>query len=256
MSRVLGAIALVGVLALLSSSVSGSRNPCHKYRGGINKQVTCKRPWFPKELCSKCVLRPTIAGGHFDNCKRIYDLEEDSEDGQQCVEQLRMYAEMNADCDPARKKLLEDPYAPNNKEALDYFVYAMCEQCCDCIPFKAVPTEFEKAKEEKRLLRPYRGNCPAHAYYDICLVLPKIEWVVGPDTPWVPWETKPLCPMVTDWFNSEASQKWWMRSWVPTSEYMRKFFWKYFNTFKCNTDAVWTPCAELEYSQGRLGNTI
>ncbi len=95
---------------------------------------------------------------------------------------MQKYVEANP-CDVKRVKAMADlAVNPNDDKArgvVDYFLYSVCEQCCDCVPMGANSVLYPQYLARHTAANPTlysatRGNCPAHAEYDICMVAPKV----------------------------------------------------------------------------------
>jgi len=108
---------------------------------------------LPKNMCKTCQLKPVASNGNFKDCKSIYNL-----DAPACYNSLKEYVSLNP-CDTKRKQQVYKMKNGQNfwekkiaKEDLDYMVYSLCEQCCDCIPKKSSNVPFWKAKQSENLL--------------------------------------------------------------------------------------------------------
>ncbi len=142
--------------------------PCHSGRENLGA-AGCTDITLPYNLCVKCPLRDVAWNGDFKDCRSIYDI-----DAPGCQGQLIEYVQMNQ-CDWRRAEQVDqwvnsgDPWIKEQaKEKLDYFVYAICEQCCDCIPIGSTNLDHSAAvQDESKLYTHTRGNCAAHAHYDV-----------------------------------------------------------------------------------------
>lgn len=240
-----GLIAAFSILSIIAPTRAQGLFPCHNNKQAQGSQVTCSGVILPQDLCSSCKLKTfnTITGAFF-NCRSIYNLG----DGQ-CQASLIRYADLNS-CDPVRNAQVKDFNNPNNREGLDYFIYSVCEQCCDCVPHGATPGDFDYLKNQSRLLRARRGNCPAHAWYDVCTVLPKVRYFKGEDGPdYLGFEE--ACPQLKYWFENE-SDGWLQKGWVPMSDGVQNFLENMYSAASCTNKETWQRCTALEDAQNRL----
>lgn len=117
--------------------------------------------------------------------------------------------------------------------------------------------DFEVLSEEHNateptLYDPYRANCPAHAFYDICQIFPNITSFtkigVLPDANYTP-----ACPMLEDWFYSEESANWMNNPKTNFAHNLTVFLNNVLNETLCASADVWQPCYDLEYKQKHVG---
>lgn len=242
------------LLFALVATCTANMNPCHQNKrslgkgGGGFEPVTCKNIRFPPKLCRACRLKPPRPNGNFRNCNAIYDLST-----RWCRDELRKYARLNAACDPVRKKQVRNFDHARNREGLDYFVYSVCEQCCDCVPRGSLPSQYPWRKANNKLLTPNRGNCPAHAWYDICTVWPDIESITNPNGfPKPNWKVSKLCPKLTNWIGRPANNPWLFKSYTWVDPPIKNFFDQFFKVVKCSDRDIWSRCTDLESKQNRL----
>lgn len=234
------------VLVLTVTLAAAGRNPCHDNKGSNGAGVTCEKIVLPPKLCGACKLKPPGPGGNFVNCKAIYDLDDPA-----CRAQLENYARLNRNCDPVRVRQVENFSVPANKMGLDYFVYSVCEECCDCIPIGARSDQYSTRKEKNTLLSSRRGNCPAHAAYDICLIWPNVKFVSGPFSKDQFWRPK-ICPLLKSWLRSPQSNNWLERSVVPMDKRIFEFLTRFGRVARCRNRDTWMRCQMLEENQKRL----
>lgn len=135
-------------------------------------QDGCPSRWKPQArllrflLDSPWTARKLGGGGHdgvFKECENIYRLSHPA-----CQAQIKNYSVLYP-CDCIRAAKVSDS-GPRNRRMQDYFVYSVCEECCDCMPYGARAYQYV-TREEKgvpSLTSFYRGNYPAHAHYYIC----------------------------------------------------------------------------------------
>lgn len=239
-------VPVVLAVSLLAGLACAGQNPCHSDKAAQGKGVTCGKVVLPRGLCKACKLKPFLPNGNFENCKSIYDL-----DNNKCRKQLKQYARLNKKCDPVRAKQVKDFDKNANKEGLDYFVYSVCEECCDCIPRGAKIEEYNRRLAIGTLFKPNRGNCPAHAWYDICKIWPKVKYVSLPG--WKkPKDLPEICPILTSWLNSPASSQWLLQSRVDIAESIKGFLGRFLIAAKCRNKKLWESCHKLESAQNRL----
>ncbi len=142
--------------------------PCHANRRALGAWG-CQSATLPYGLCKACPIKPVKPNGDFKDCKSIFNL-----DAPQCLPKLKQYVQLNP-CDKQRKNQVQQwttskqPWIKKQaKQKLDYFIYALCEECCDCIPKSSLHVPWWKAKQNENLLyTSKRGNCPAHAHFDV-----------------------------------------------------------------------------------------
>lgn len=242
------------LFSMLLSTAMGGMNPCHENKGSLGKggngyePVTCKNVKFSPQLCRACLLKPPTSNGNFKTCNAIYDLSRPW-----CRNQLRQYARMNADCDPVRTEQVKDFNNAKNREGLDYFVYSVCEQCCDCVPRGASVSQYPWRKANNKLLSVNRGNCPAHAWYDVCTVWPEIETITFPNgSPKPNFRRGKLCPRLTKWMSRPNNNPWLFKSFLWVDPPIKNFFLTFFKVVNCKDRQVWSRCTDLESKQNRL----
>lgn len=224
------------------------KNPCHDNKRSLGDGVTCTKVVIPPMMCANCRMKPIIKhNGAFADCKSIYDLTD-----KECQRQVRYYADRNKNCDPIRAKQVMDFNNPANVEGLDYFLYSVCEQCCDCVPRGAKVEEWYSRKRAGTNLLANRGNCPAHAWYDITLIWPKVKFVSPPRGMADDTEAKELKPMLKNWFNTPANKDWLLQGFTEIEPGLERFFKRFFKVVQCQRSDIWVPCVNLETAQKRL----
>ncbi|CAN8062827.1 unnamed protein product [Agarophyton chilense] len=236
-------VAALGVCALGRSDL----NPCHGVKSTYGKGVTCEKVEFPVGMCSACKLKPfNPFTGSFYNCAAIFDL-----DNPDCQAKLKRYAAINAHCDPIRLRQVQDFSNPSNRRGLDYFVYSVCEECCDCVPIGARQNQYVWRAQNNQLLNSKRGNCPAHAFYDLCAVLPNIRFSKTPGGQ-DHWDWPKICPLITKWQFSPASRNWLTKSYVNVDWRISRFLIWFFWDNHCGYWQTWRNCVALEHAQKRV----
>lgn len=215
---------------------------------GGSSCTTVRIPW---NMCTACKLKPFTGTGpnlNFGGVNRydIYDLST-----AQCQAQLRRYAEYNP-CDSTRTAAiasLGNSSSPNL--ALIYFMYSVCETCCDCVPIGARIEEYEQRRAAGSLINIRRGNCAAHFHYDTCNVWPNTGQITG--LRGKQFDLAPWCPDFLDWINSPNSSRW------PTNNNatgitfnMARAMRQLTNKARCKEESQWKNCVRMESAQGRL----
>ncbi len=249
------ALSLVLLLALvLDASASGPNFfPCHPNSRQMGTGVTCKQVQLPPTLCTACPLRaPTDLGG-FKQCWNIYDTKAPG-----CFDALKSYAAANP-CDPVRRAMVTaleaDPNDGSARNVADYFLYAVCEQCCDCVPMGSNDKLYDTYAAAGTLMDAYRGNCPAHAFYDICKIFPVVE-AITPIGAAMPADAVPACGTGSEldkWFNSPASQRWESNPKTTLSAPLKRFLDGMLEAAVCTDRKQWMACHDLEERQNKLG---
>lgn len=222
-----------------------SRNPCHPGRRVELLGATCEYIRLPPRLCRDCKLTGYDSRGYFDDCSAIYDLEDNS-----CRKVLEEYVELNP-CDTVRGNQVKTYDDPESRAALDYFTYSICEECCDCIPRGAKQSEFRQRFLQKTLISLERGNCPAHAHYDICRVWPEVRFVTLPGLP-LRTNLPKICPIIREWFSSDASKGWSSNDNTQMDPRIKRFLRIFTRFAKCSNKQSWLMCVGLESAQNRI----
>lgn len=235
--------------ATLARAARG-RIPCHRNRREQDENNDCGVVVFPPGLCSACKLRPFLKNGEFAECDNIYNVETE-----ECREELEKYVRLNP-CDRQRKSLLRDK-SRDNILGLDYFVYSICEECCDCIPIGTKEGQYTSLKKEGELFKVDRANCATHLTADVCNVIPDVRYVRRPDDP-VPenlnqnWPE--ICPIVRNWKkNAERKRiKLSNNNNVSIPDSLRKFLSVFVRAANCNDRDTYDTCLKLEIALGRV----
>lgn len=223
-------------------------NPCHGDKNKYGVGVTCTGVRIPNALCDRCKLKPFLSDGQFADCTSIYDLNDEL-----CRAQLRLYAEQNGKCDPQRLEQVKDFSVESNRLALDYFVYSVCEECCDCVPRGARSDEYDERLAGGTLGTSHRGNCPAHAHYDICRVFPNIKYTMKGEAADDTHEDWPkICWHISRWIFSRNGRNWLYKSYVKMDGRIARFLSNFWDDVGCWRRNIWSECTALESAQGRL----
>lgn len=239
---------LLGALACVALAGYPNAIPCPGPKGRQGQGASCKEVKLPDNLCTACYLRDPAPNGNFKDCSNIYNTQNSA-----CMDSMNKYVEYNQ-CDGNRKKVMNilnnNPNNARAREDLDYFVYSVCEQCCDCIPMGA-------SQANVGATVPDRGNCPAHAWYDVCAVMPQFTHFIniGEDTPGIFKNNPPsACKLLAGWKNSDQFPNWQKRAKVKMSGDLRAALNSMVKSTSCSSDTVWNKCFNLESKQKNLGN--
>lgn len=230
------------------------RNPCHPNRRTLGDGSDCEVYRIPPRLCQACKLKDDNydSQGKFLFCDSIYDLEDET-----CKAQLELYVKWNK-CDKLRQRQMRN--FNENLVPLDYLVYSVCEECCDCVTPKSKENEFFTRRRDGTLFNiKGRANCGTHAAADVCLVWPKVKAVVT----WfsqIPSQAEVdalpnVCKVLRDWREARKGGQssgltFKERENVPDAAvpFLRSFA----NVAKCASKDVWQSCVRLEGSQKRI----
>lgn len=142
---------------------------------------------------------------------------------------------------------------------LDYFVYSICEMCCDCVPRKTLPGQFDIRKKNSTLLKADRANCPAHAVADICKVWPNVRAVYTENdykkkqmAPfWKLARMPKMCTELRNWKKRQTKSLYNVDQ-IGITKKMRSFFDEFLNAANCRDKRLWNSCVALEKSQRRI----
>jgi len=200
---------------------------------------------IPYNMCNQCNLKPYNSRGNFPIRQEIYDI-----DAPLCKAGIQRYVELNP-CDDTRRRQMANFNNPDNHAAIGVFMYSVCETCCDCVPIGARANQFENRRSSETLIELYRGNCPAHAVYDICKIWPNIRATTNPNIP-AKSEWVPICPLLRDWLRSPASNGWLRNPHVSMDYRIKRFLRKLNTSAGCRKQHVWQECTRMELAQGRV----
>lgn len=236
----------VFVISSLSSHAFCQRNPCHPNRNVETLGAFgCEVFTLPRGMCRSCDFRGFDSRGNLDDCSAIYNI-----DARPCKRQIGEYVRLNP-CDTIRARQWRDFDNPANKMALDYFIYSICEECCDCIPNMSTADQFGARFNSNTLISLNRGNCPAHAHFDICRIWPDVTTVTIDGV--APRQGLPkICPQIRSWIESPAGRDWPNNDNADINFRITRFL-RIFNRFaRCRNRVTWRRCIGLERSQGRI----
>lgn len=247
---------LVLFATLFSSCINvvlgNPRNPCHPGRRYLGEGNTCKVYRVPPRLCRKCMLNETNINptGKFLDCTNIYNIIDP-----ECRVELQRYAKWNK-CDALRNQQVaafEENIVP-----LDYFVYSICEECCDCVSTGAKESQYWRRRRDQTLFQTAeRPNCGTHAAADMCSVWPNVRAVVNWYNELPSYEEvealPEVCPILKTWrqlriqSDSLSEEE---RNTVP--EEAQPFLKNFTRIARCSARPVWQACIRLESSQSRI----
>lgn len=229
------------------------RNPCHPAKRLLGAMNTCRVYRLPPEMCQKCKLRPDgyDKRGKFEQCTNIYDIQNPG-----CVDQLKLYAKWNRRCDKLRYNQITNSFNTSLVQ-LDYFVYSVCEECCDCVSTGSRLGQYN-ARNKTGTLFQYRqrANCGTHAAADICLVWPKVRTVVN----W--WKQIPpkavvdkmpdVCTILRNWREERKDPNYPMEQRKNVPMEALPFLRNFSKAARCGSSTVWNECVDLETKQRRI----
>lgn len=242
------------VLAQQKTPYVNPRNPCHPDKKSYGDDSNCLVYRIPPKLCTKCKLNQDNIdnGGKFDKCYSIFNIPDDG-----CRKQIEKYATLNP-CDKERNKAVKN-YS-QNIIALDYFIYSVCEECCDCVRTKSKVSEYKQRKKANTLFEiDTRANCGTHAAADICMVWPKVRWVINHKEPFPTQQEinkmKDICPPLRKWRNDRKSGSGaglTPKQINTVPGYAQTFLKQFIDVAKCKKRSLWQSCVSLEQSQRRI----
>eukprot|EP00180_Rhodochaete_pulchella_P003373 Plantae.Rhodophyta-Rhodochaete_pulchella.ctg5690.p1 GENE.Plantae.Rhodophyta-Rhodochaete_pulchella.ctg5690~~Plantae.Rhodophyta-Rhodochaete_pulchella.ctg5690.p1 ORF type:complete len:288 (+),score=9.18 Plantae.Rhodophyta-Rhodochaete_pulchella.ctg5690:319-1182(+) len=116
---------------------------------------------------TRCMLKQPNSNGTLLDATSIFHIE-----NMECVKSLRRYARFNA-TGRITVNSVKNAMGGDKQERLkiDYLLYSLCEECCDCIPQGSPQTATGTVSLA-------RGICPAHAHFDVCRIHSKMKWIV------------------------------------------------------------------------------
>lgn len=255
--RALSALAVLTALASPPLANALSIYPCHSNKHRMGDSVSCRRINLPRGLCSACPLRPTSPMGEFLKCWDIFDTSAPA-----CLSKMLEYVAANP-CDRKRAEAVaavaKNPADRAARATIDYFLYSVCELCCDSIPMGARADRYSQylaahTLANPTLYTPMRGNSAAHAWFDICKVAPNVTHFAHPDDP--PHarekELRRACGMLDKWGTAPESREWMNTPRVVLEPDLVAFLSLTLEKLQCTKRDVWDQCYILEAAQGRL----
>lgn len=216
--------------------------PCHINRNFMVAPA-CTHITLPPTLCASCSRARLSRDHQYKNCRQVYNIH-----CRTCRNSLKFFIKLNP-CDNIRRAQVEG-WSAFDKLSLDYFVYSICEQCCQCIVkglnknnSKSITNEH--TGEKQVLHNDIRGSCVAHAFYDICNIYPNVKYFTLPSgsrhTDW-----PPVCPLLYRWFQSSTSYNWINEDNVQIEEEMKQFLNNINVANQCKLKSVWGQCSSIE----------
>lgn len=233
-------------LVSATSAYVNPKNPCHNKRD-LGENSNCEAPVIPPRLCKDCRLKETDAAGNFLDCKSIFNITTP-----ECRIQFQKYATRNP-CDQLRNQQIAA--FDENIESLDFFAYAVCEECCDCVREGSIEDQYAASAAAGTLFDfENRANCGTHAAVDICKVLPNVKVVVNTISQ-IPTaeeleQIPHICPLLKEWRDNRSSLPADEQNTVP--EFAREFLSNYTKVASCGASSVWRSCVRLETAQSRI----
>jgi len=206
---------------------------------------SCSVITIPRNMCNSCNLKPYDNRGRFPIRKEIYEIDEPA-----CRAGIEEYARLNP-CDTPRVNQVAD--FEGSRSELGEFMYTVCETCCDCVPFGAEADEYEERREGgvAQLTQLRRGNCPAHAVFDVCGYWPNIRSTTVPGR--AGKESWPIiCPLLRDWLDSDAADGWQTNPNVSMDRRITRFLRRFNSNAGCRKSHVWMECTAMEQAQRRI----
>lgn len=154
---------VLGCLSTADAADDGgflSRTPCHpnfsvKAEPG---ELGCDQISLPPGFCSSCPIGDFDELGQFYNCWETMKVDEP-----QCIAAMQEYVDLNP-CDQTRANSLNDMLTGTGEIAqlgrlrMDWFMFSICGQGCDCIPTV-------NAERETPAFDFARGNCKCRCFW-------------------------------------------------------------------------------------------
>lgn len=169
---------------------------------------------------------------------------------QNCRTKLQEYVDLNP-CDTAHASAFQT--MDNDLEsykAIVYFLYSICEFCCDCIPIGATVDSFKSRKLAGTLLSIKRGNCAAHFVADTCRIWPNVgeirkrKRVKGGDAWCGEFNTWRVSPFAENWGANDNVEGLTDRM-VTAMTDLAKFA-------QCHKKRQWQDCARMEIAENKI----
>ncbi|CAN8073242.1 unnamed protein product [Agarophyton chilense] len=231
----------------LRAVAGGSFFPCHAAKSSVHNEVKCTSVNLPPSICGNCPLRETLRDGSFEQCDRVYDTTSST-----CIGSLQQYVDDNP-CDTRRAAALQQLKDGDEsaRDELDYFLYSVCEQCCDCVPMGVQTADYSQLSKQHSPSSPAlwaeaRGNCPAHARYDVCKILPSIRSFGSLSN------DVPICSQLINWERSDAAEDWPTNPQVAISDDIQSFLRDMLVATQCDERTIWRNCQIMEDKQHHL----
>lgn len=224
----------------------------------IHQNSECNEIHIPAMLCTTCRMRTfkvTPKGPDFNRKSEydIYDLTTPS-----CMAKLYKYIQINP-CDYKRSQavhdLMKSKRVRESRDTLSYFMYSICETCCDCISIGARVEQYESRKARNNLINTRRGNCAAHFAVDVCNIWPEVNHIVGgPASSIWPGNGKwKYCKEFRDWWGSPRASGWeGANNQGGTSPRMQRALKQITKSNYCEEKRQWMDCVRFERALGRI----
>jgi hypothetical protein len=252
-------VRLIASVYLIPRAHSLESSPCHDWDIKYRPSPTCEKVTIPTGFCQVCGVNAAITNtGDYLDCTVSYGFTNAAlQLNQPCLTMIEKYVTNNP-CDAERRNAVNlyksaDPIArETGRQVLDYFVYSICENGCDCI-------QQVNAKPWQLTADVHRGNCQAHAYWDLCRHYPNMKLIRGEGTVDDNVANLPaVCPFLLDWLEN-SGDGWNFRdkphtTVVPQVEYFlhRLIEAEELLTGTLLTNVLWKQCLTLEVTQGRV----
>lgn len=100
-----------------------------------------------------------------------------------------------------------------------------------------------------------RGNCPAHAVYDVCAIFPQVTHFrkIGEFKPEF-FGVPPACPKLEQWKKSPDFVGWAKKEFTPLESDVKDFLKSLMDAASCSAPRIWNSCFNLESKQKNLGS--
>lgn len=217
-------------------------------------KVDCEILLIPPGLCTACRIGEFYMdgelSGNYKSCTKTYDMT-----ANQCLDKLTAYVENNP-CDTERAAGLAEYNQDDDLElkehgriTLDYLLYALCENACDCFPRQT-------AQYDTPAIDVNRANCPAHATLDICRgpfqhakVIRKLGETHNDDLATLP----KVCEALEEWYESDLGQNPLDNPYTPLETHVKTFLEGYMEALELHeSTALYNSCLDFEIAQRRV----
>lgn len=217
----------------------------------------CTTPRIPWNLCTACQLKPFNGTGNnvtFSGQINRFDIYNISTP--YCKSAMQRYVRENP-CDVRRAAALAKMDTSESAyKVMAYFLYSVCELCCDCIPIGAREDEYWRRRLTGNLVSIFRGNCPAHFFYDTCKIWPESRQILNSrDKPYryALNEKSEWCGHFKTWQFSNYSKNWLRNNNVKGMTWlMRRAMNQMMHRAKCKQRTQWINCLRMEKAQRRV----
>lgn len=193
--------------------------------------------------------------GQFAKCDHIFDTAAAS-----CLAKVGEYVDAN----PCHTDLAEaySSYTSSGSESaledIDYMLYSLCEQCCDCVPMGVNLDDYDDLAASGNLMDVTRGNCPAHAVFDICKLHPFVVGFVsggsGNEASNTSGNKGEICTKLDAWVRSAEGRKWQTNPETRLESSVADFLNGLTKAASCTDRSTWETCWDMENAQRHLGD--